>query len=101
MSSRWRAVLILFAVVSASCSRDPQKLKMRDLAGGDEFIASKNYPEAVIKYRSAVQRDPNFGEARFKLANAYAAQGDQRNALREYVRAADLMPGNVEAQLRA
>jgi tetratricopeptide (TPR) repeat protein len=101
MRSRLSLILILLTVVSVSCSRDPQKLKQKYVASGDKYTASKQFREAIVQYRSAVQTDPNFGEARFKLATAYAEVGDLQNALREYVRAADLMPTNVEAQLRA
>ena len=39
--------------------------------------------------------------ARLRLADAYAQNGDGPNALREYVRAAELLPDNEEAQLKA
>ena len=99
-----RSTIILVAVlalVTVSCTRDPQKLKRQYVASGDKFVAQKNYAEAVIQYRNAVAADPRFGEARFKLADAYSETGDVNSALREYVRAADLLPGDVEAQLRA
>ncbi len=91
----------LAALVATSCSQDPQKLKREYVASGDKFFAEKNYAEAIVQYRNAVVRDSTFGEARFKLGNAYAESGDLRNALREYVRAADLMPKDLQAQLRA
>jgi len=100
-----RAQLCLFvaavAFSVAACSKDIQKLKGQYVASGDKFFAQENYAEAVIQYRNAVVLDSNFGEARFKLADAYSHTNDLMNALREYVRAADLMPENVEAQLRA
>jgi tetratricopeptide (TPR) repeat protein len=85
----------------ASCSKDIQKLKRQYVESGDKFVAEEKYSDAVIQYRNAVVLDSNFGEARFKLADAYSHTNDVVNALREYVRAADLMPENVEAQLRA
>src|SRR4029079_10687170 len=63
--------------------------------------AEKKYADAIIQYRNAVAQDARYGEARLKLGIAYESSGDARNALREYVRAADLMPDNVGAQLRA
>src|SRR4029077_15895147 len=47
------------------------------------------------------QQDNRFGEARSKLALAYIQTGDGSRALGEAVRAADLLPENVEAQLQA
>src|SRR5262245_4820295 len=93
--------LAAFAFAGAACKEDPQVAKKRYLQSGDQFIAKQNYAEAIIQYRNAVVKDGSSGEARFKLADAYEKTGDQRNALREFVRAADLMPDNVEAQLRA
>lgn len=85
----------------AACSRDVEADKARLIQSGDQFVAEKKYPEAIVQYRSAVSLDPNFGEARLKLADAYAQTGDVRRALAEYIRAADLMPKNVDAQLKA
>src|ERR1035437_4192087 len=102
MSSRSRAiVIVVLAAVTASCSRDPKKLRDQYVASGDGYVAQKQYAEAIVQYRNAVARDARFGEAHFKLAGAYAETGELNNALREYIRAADLMPNDVEAQLRA
>src|SRR5437899_4093389 len=99
-----RSLLLLVGVLTASavsCSRDPQKLKWKYLANGDRYVASKDYANSIIEYRKAVAEDGRFGEARLKLGMAYQAVGDMNNMYREYIRAADLMPDNVEAQLRA
>ena len=48
-----------------------------------------------------MRQDPRFGEARFKLAEAYTQEGDWKRAGREYIRAADLLPKDVQAQLKA
>ena len=41
------------------------------------------------------------GPARLQLAHAYASTGDGTNALREYARAAELMPEDDAAQIKA
>src|SRR5690606_13072206 len=64
-------------------------------------MAEKKYAEAILEYRNAIKQDGKFAEARMKLADAYVATGDNRNALREAVRAADLLTDSVDAQLRA
>ena len=102
MSSRSRAIVfVVLAAVTASCSRDPKKARDQYVASGDRYVAQKQYAEAIVQYRNAVVRDGRFGGAHFKLAGAYAETGELNNALREYIRAADLMPNDVEAQLRA
>ena len=91
----------LAMIVAASCSKDPEAVKRLYVESGDRYMAEKKYAEAIIQYRNAVATDERFGEARFKLATAYRQSGDLSAALREFVRAADLMPDNVNAQLRA
>jgi Flp pilus assembly protein TadD len=63
--------------------------------------AAEAIQEAVIEYRAAVKDDPKFGQARFKLAEAYLAFGDERNAYGEAIRGADLLSDNADAQVLA
>ena len=91
----------LLAALSVSCSRDPELAKREYLASADQFVKQGKVKEAIIQYRNALVQDPRFGEARFKLAEAYAQDGDALRAAREYVRAADLLPKDVQAQLKA
>lgn len=92
-------ILLIIAVLAAGCGKDPDVAKREFVKSGDELMAQKKYQEAIVQLRNAVQLDPNFGEARLKLADAFAGAGDAVNAFREYVRAADLMPGDLRAQL--
>jgi len=102
MNSRSRAGLVALCILTlAACSRDAQALKRGFIESGDKYVAQQKYAEAIIQYRNAVAKDGSDGNARFKLAEAYETTGDLGNALREYIRAADLMPNNVEAQIRA
>jgi len=94
------ALLFVFFVASA-CSNDPEVAKREYVRSGDAYVVKKQYKEAVVEYRNAVQRDPRFGEARAKLADAYFQVGDVENAFREYIRAADALPNDVSAQLKA
>jgi tetratricopeptide (TPR) repeat protein len=94
------AVATLLALSLTACS-NPEVEKKQYFDSGNEFVAQKKYEEAIVQYRNAVRVDNRYGEAHFKLAEAYAATGDARNAYREYIVAADLMPDNAEAQLKA
>lgn len=85
----------------AGCSTDPERAKQEYLASGDRYVEQKKYHEAIVQYRNALQQDARFGDARLKLARAYEQIGDTPNARREYVRAADALPGSVEAQVKA
>ena len=90
-------LLVVAAACVAACSRDPETAKREYLASGDRYFAEKKYSEAIVEYRNALQRDAKFGDARMKLTDAYLATGDIRNALGESVRAADVLPNNVDA----
>ena len=95
-----RTLSIVAAVAVAACA-GPEKKKQQHLQAGDALVAQKKHAEAIIEYKNAVKIDEQFGEARFKLAKAYEETKDLGKALREYVRAADLMPADNDAQLAA
>jgi tetratricopeptide (TPR) repeat protein len=65
------------------------------------LMEQSRLPEAIIEYKVALQADATRGDIRFLLAEAYAKVPDWPNALREYVRAADQLPNNATAQIRA
>lgn len=95
------AALALTLLAAAGCGTDPEYAKQEYLKSGDRYVAEQKYNEAVVQYRNALQQDAKFAEARLKLAQTYEKLNDPRNAFREYVRAADLLPDNVEAQLKS
>ncbi len=99
----WRpiaAILALFAL-GISCSRDPEIAKREHWASGDEFLSQNQVKKAIVQYRKALAQDPQSGEARARLANAYVRDGEVELAAQEYVRAANLLPKDVQAQLKA
>jgi putative PEP-CTERM system TPR-repeat lipoprotein len=92
--------IALVMSVAVACS-NPERAKADYLKSGDAYFEQKKYAEAEVQYRNALQQDPKSGDAHFKLAQTYEQLGDLRNAAREYIRAADALPGNVDAQVRA
>jgi tetratricopeptide (TPR) repeat protein len=87
---------ITVGLVVAGCSRSAQTYLDR----GDQALARGDVAAAVLDYRNAVQQDAMLGSARKKLAEAYLIQGNVVEALREYVRAADLSPTDVSLQVK-
>ena len=77
----------------ARARRIPERAKREFVESGDRLAARKEFRQAIVQYRNALQQDPRFGEARLKLADAYVQAGDPQSASAEYVRAADLLPG--------
>ena len=92
-------IAVLQTLATAACAFDEDVVKRQFLAAGDRFAGQRQFKEAVLEYRNAVQIDPMFAEARTRLAATYEQSGDTANAFREYVRAADLSPADVALQL--
>src|SRR5262245_66572318 len=92
--------LLGLCVIVAGCRKDPETAKRQYFASAEQYMAEGKIPEAIVQYRNAIQQDPKYGEARYKLAEAYAKSNDAQNAFREYVRAADLLPENEDAKIK-
>jgi putative PEP-CTERM system TPR-repeat lipoprotein len=87
----------LIALMATGCSRSAQSYVDR----GDHALTKGDVAAAVLEYRNAVAKDPMLPVARQKLADAYLRQGNGTVALAELVRAADLLPNDAEAQVKA
>jgi len=70
------------------------------LARGDRYADAHQYSEAIVEYRRAVTAAPTFGEARLKLADAYLQRSNLAAAAKQYKNAAELLPDDVDAQLK-
>jgi tetratricopeptide (TPR) repeat protein len=71
------------------------------LSRGDAFLKDGKTREAAIEYQIAVQADARNGDARLKLGLALRTLGEGQRSMEQLVRAADLLPENLEAQLEA
>src|SRR5262245_455333 len=92
-------LVVVLAMGAAACST-PEARKQKHVKSGDAYVASRKYDEAIIEYRLALQPDPKSGEAQYKLADALAAADNLPVALQAYVRASDLLPDNVDVQVK-
>jgi tetratricopeptide (TPR) repeat protein len=90
-------VVCAAAIVTGSCARSAQS----SLDRGNSFLAKGDVAAAILEYRAAVERDPLLAQAHQKLAEAYLKQGNGGEALASLVRAADLLPNDVDAQIKA
>jgi tetratricopeptide (TPR) repeat protein len=99
-----RTVALVTAAVLLSgfgCSSDPAVDRQKYLESGNRYFDQGQYESAIIEYRNAIAVDARFGSARKRLGEAYARTGNAPGALEEYVRAADLLPDDVDVQLDA
>ena len=98
------AVVVTVVIITAAVvwGRRASSLTKEDyVASGDALAADNHHPEAISQYLDALTSDPSYGEARSRLGYAYLNQGLVAKAMVEFVRAADLMPADVAAQLQA
>ena len=89
--------LLVIALAGVSCSKSPEQY----FESGNQYFKNKQYKEAIVQYSNAIQKNGRYGEARLKLAEAYVAVNNGPKAFGEYVRAAELLPQNVDVQLKA
>jgi tetratricopeptide (TPR) repeat protein len=99
-----RGVLLLVCAISIAalaCSRHAASSKADAIRRGDELAAKHQYAQAIAAYRAAVERDPSDGHVRMKLANACLADQRWDEGLKEALRAAELLPGDFDAEMLA
>lgn len=94
-----RSVAGLAIVTVGACS-DPAVTKVAHVKKGDALLAQNKPAEAALEYKNALKIDRRFGEARFQLARAYEKNGNAQ-AGEEYLRAAELLPGRADVQVKA
>jgi tetratricopeptide (TPR) repeat protein len=85
---------VAWAVLSIGCS-GPQDLLER----GNQAFAKGQYEEASLNYRKAIQKNPQFAEAYWKLGTVEFRQGQFGGALASLERAVQLKP--VDDAIRA
>jgi tetratricopeptide (TPR) repeat protein len=86
--ARLRLLSLALPLLLAGCQDDATRIA-EHLARGEEHSEAGRYAEAQIEFKSALQIDPNHGEAHYKLAHAYLRGRKVREGyweLRETVR---------------
>src|SRR5580765_6427269 len=89
------ASLLLCALTAGGCA-DKEVTKQNRLKKGDALAAQGNFTEAILEYKNALKIDKKFGEAHYRLAEAYGRMREGDQAMREYLRAADILTGQPE-----
>ncbi|MGA2645313.1 MAG: tetratricopeptide repeat protein [Candidatus Sulfotelmatobacter sp.] len=90
---------VFIPAMFTGCSRDPNVRKQKFLESGDRYFDKSKYREAAIQYANALQVDPRFAQAHYKLGEAYLRLGDLNDGGRELSRAVELAPEDYRARL--
>ena len=81
----------------ASCTRDPVKQAENQLKYGNRMFDKGKYKEASIMYRRALQKNPRFGEAYYRLGLTDVRLGQFGEAVRALTRTVELDAANTDA----
>jgi len=93
-----REVCLCFLVVSLLASSGCSTTKESSLAKGNKLSAAGKYEAAALNYRAAIQKDPTFGEAYYRLGLTAVKMNQAALAYQALFRAVQLLPGNVDAR---
>jgi tetratricopeptide (TPR) repeat protein len=85
-------------VVSLAASSGCGGIKQNYIAKGNALFYVGKYEEASLIYRKAIQKDPSFGEAYYRLGLAAIKLGQWSLAYNALDHAIQLPPANVDAQ---
>src|SRR5580765_6856599 len=93
-SSVLRLILIaaLITVAFSGCSRDPNVRKQKYLESGERYYEKGKYREAAIQYENAIQVDPRFADAHYKLALAEMKLQQWNDAFQQLSRTIEIQP---------
>ena len=98
------ALLLLTVAVTiglSGCSvRSPAAQAARYIEQGKKLAEKKDYSRALLQYKNAIQLQPKDAEAYYQSALAYLGQGQLESALVNLLKATDLNPKHVAAQLK-
>ena len=96
-------ITCLVAVVCGlvvSCSGDPKERANTHFQRGEAHLKAGRPKEAEVEFKTALQYAPQMGAAFFQLGEIYHQQ-ENPAALENYIRASDLLPTDVTAQIKA
>ena len=88
-------ILLLFG-----CSQSPQAREVKYLDKGRKEFQKKNYTNAILHFKTAMQAQPRDAEPYYQLGLAYLASNDFNSAASHFRKASELNPKHVGAQLK-
>jgi tetratricopeptide (TPR) repeat protein len=85
--------LVAASIISAGCGATPEAYLQR----GNRFFDAGKYDDADIQYRKAIQKQPTFGEAHYRLALVELKKDKSFDALEDLRAAVQFSPDNESA----
>jgi tetratricopeptide (TPR) repeat protein len=96
MISKKMIVSVLLAIALAGCNRSPASY----VAKGNKYAGEGKFQDAILQYRKAIEKDSKYADAYYRAGLAEIQLGDIRSAYGGMKRAADLVSGKSDAEVR-
>ena len=96
--SRKIAGLMILSSALTGCLSSPAAKKQKFFDRGEIAFKQQHYPEAIISYSRALEIDPKFTDAHFRLAQCFEKQSNWAGAVQELQRTILLQPTHWAAQ---
>lgn len=94
--SKWMLfTAIALSIVGAGCDASPQ----RYLDKGNGLFDAGRYAEADLNYEKAIQKNPSFGDAYYRLGLSKMRERQVADAINALTHAAELLPQNDEVRI--
>src|SRR5579872_3323999 len=92
------AGLMILSSVLTGCFSSLAAKKQKFFTQGESAFQRQEYPEAIISYSRALEIDPKFTDAHFRLAQCFEKQSNWQSAVQELQRTISLQPSHWAAQ---
>lgn len=90
------SLLLLFFLSGCSSER----AKQTHLARGENYLKNRQFQEAALEFRSAIELDKNFVSAHYGLAQAFEGQERFAETIEQLRKTAELAPAHLESRLK-
>jgi len=90
------AMVCILSALAASCSRGTEYY----ISTGNRFFTAGKLDDASLNYRKAIQKDPQSGEALYRLGLAQMKQQKYTEAFSSFANALPLLPGRQDVRIQ-
>src|SRR6266568_2892015 len=89
------SAVVVLVLAASSCSTSPKQYVDK----GNGLFTSGLYADAELNYQKAIQKDPGYGEAYYRLGISQLQGGKLAESLQTLTRAFELLPNRDDVQV--
>lgn len=95
----WAMCAALLLPMATSCTWSKEAARTRYFEQGNRYYAQQKYVEAELAYRKALQKDPQFGEAYYRLGQTQLKRGRIARGVTSLRHALLRLPGHKDVRV--